>query len=339
MANNTYGYGSAPPQPSFPDWEQDIADDGSGIDTFAGSMAYMHISLASGGNDNTASIYGATQVFTTMPSAIKSFLITNGPIENVTVTGPMYFATITGNSLDNVLLGWHLASGGFSNEDVIDGAGGNDVIFGGVGVDKLFGGSGNDYIYFDPLDDLANVLGGADFDTLIVQAGLNAAGFDLASHQFERARVDFTDTGGQAWSTANQYYQPGWVLEYTDTFYDNGTRQVQVFDTGAPDPWSSYIDYYTAGGQLEARRTINDNGTYSTTYFDLGAQSWNRYTDFNYGPASQLTARQTINDDNSYTNTFFDALHQNAWSQYTDYYNSVGAFIGRTGLWDDGSPF
>ena len=261
--------------------------------------------------------------------------------------------------------------------ETIDGGGSGDVLDGRGGRDIINGGAGDDYVYFDPEDDLANVLGGADFDTLIVKAGTNATGFDLTAHQFEQARVDFTDTGGQPWSTSSQYFLPGWVLNYQDTYYDNGTRQVQVLDTGAPDAWSSYTDYYTAagllearqtvfdngrrenqyfdlppndpwssyidyfntGGQLEARRTFNDNGTYATTYFDLTGQSWSSYTDYNYGPANQLTARQTVFDNGFYDSTYLDPLDANAWSQYTDHFNASGTFLGRTGVWDDGTPF
>ena len=228
---------------------------------------------------------------------------------------------------------------GTSGGDTLRGNGGNDVLNGLGGADRIFADAGDDYVYYDAGDVLAEVLGGSGFDTLIVQAGTSATGFNLAAHEFERGRIDWVDTAGQAWSTVNQYFQPGWTLDYNDTFYDNGTRQVQVFDTGAPDSWSSYIDYYNAGGQLTGRRTINDNGTYSTTFFDLAGQSWKSYTDYNYGPQNQLTARQTINDNNSYSNTFFDALNQNSWSQYTDHFNATGTFIGRTGVWDNGTLF
>lgn len=232
--------------------------------------------------------------------------------------------TITGNGSTNRLYGMR----------------GADVIRGGAGTDSLFGGEGDDYVYFDPTDNLDEVLGQAGFDTLIVQNGVSPQGFDLTAHEFERGRIDFVDTTSQPWSFAHQFLLPGWVVDYNDTHYDNGTRQVQVFDTGPADPWSSYIDYYRLdGGPLEARRTINDNGTFSTTFFDLTGQPWSRYTDYNYGPANELVARQVLFDNGSFTNTYFDALNQNPWQQYTDYYDSAGVFVGRTVVYDDGRLF
>ena len=302
-----------------------FTDEYSDYDGIAGHATF--IGDANGGNDTinaaavtTGSIIRLDGPFVTSVIDGVSVAI-NGTIENA--IGGDGGDTIVGNAGANILHGMR----------------GNDVLNGAGGADRLFAGDGDDYVYYDAGDVLAEVLGGSGFDTLIVQAGTSATGFNLAAHEFERGRIDWVDTAGQAWSTVNQYFQPGWTLDYNDTFYDNGTRQVQVFDTGAPDSWSSYIDYYNAGGQLTGRRTINDNGTYSTTFFDLAGQSWKSYTDYNYGPQNQLTARQTINDNNSYSNTFFDALNQNTWSQYTDHFNAAGTFLGRTGVWDDGTLF
>lgn len=280
-------------------------------------------------------------------------------------------STNFGSGLSQTLYGW-------DGNDSIAGLGGNDTIIGGLGQDSIDGGAGDDLVYYDPLDSLANVFGGADFDTLFAVAGQNPFGFNLAAQGFERGLIYYTDTGGNPWSTSYVYYRPGWVVEYQDTNYDNGTRQVQysdwqsnqswsqytdyynnggllearqtVFDDGTiqnqyfdlppNDPYQSYIDFYNTGGQLVARQTINDDASYQSTFFDLTGNSWSQYTDF-HNTSGQLVARQTINDDNSYSNTYFDPNPPNAnpWAQYTDFFNSSGVFIGRTGINDDGTTF
>lgn len=261
--------------------------------------------------------------------------------------------------------------------DVISGLGGNDTLIGGLGVDELYGDAGNDLIYFDPAD--AAALGGADFDALFALAGQNPFAFDLVANGFEQGILFYNDgPGGAAFLNSFVYYQPGWIVEYQDTNYDDGSRQVlyrdwqsifaysqytdyydssgqlqarqtvfddthienQFFDLPPNDPFASYIDFYNVAGQLAARQTINDDNSYQSTFFDLAANPWSYYTDF-HNAAGQLIARQTINDDNSYSNTFFDPVppNANAFAQYTDFYNPAGVFIGRTGINDDGSTF
>jgi Ca2+-binding RTX toxin-like protein len=260
--------------------------------------------------------------------------------------------------------------------DVLNGGNGADTLDGGAGEDTVNGDAGNDLVYFDPLD---AAQGGADFDTLFATSSQNPFAFDLGANGFEQAIRFFNDgPGGAAFLNSYVYYRPGWIVEYQDTNYDDGTRQVlyrdwqanlaysqytdyydgagqlaarqtvyddgriesQFFDLPPNDPFASYIDFYNAGGQLAARQTINDDGSYQSTFFDLTGNPWSFYTDF-HNAAGQLIARQTINDDNSYSNTFFDPVppNANAYAQYTDFFNAAGVFIGRTGINDDGSTF
>lgn len=280
-------------------------------------------------------------------------------------------STNFGSGLSQTLYGW-------DGNDSIAGVGGNDTVIGGLGQDSIDGGAGNDVVYYDPLDSLANVFGGADIDTLFVTAGQNPFGFNLAAQGFERGLIYYVDTGANPWTNSYQYYQPGWVVEYQDTYYDDGTRQVQYsdwqsanswsqytdyydamgqlvarqtvfddthienqfFDLPPNDPFASYIDFYNIGGQLVARQTINDDSSFQSTFFDLTGNPWSQYTDFN-NTTGQLIARQTINDDSSYSNTYFDPVppNANAWAQYTDFFTAGGVFIARTGVNDDGTTF
>jgi hypothetical protein len=280
-------------------------------------------------------------------------------------------STNFGSGLSQTLYGW-------DGNDSIAGLAGNDTVIGGLGQDSVDGGAGNDVVYFDPLDSLANVVGGADFDTLFAVSGQNPFGFNLTAQGFEQGLIYYVDAGANPWTNSYQYYRPGWVVEYQDTYYDDGTRQVQYsdwqsnqswsqytdyydamgqlvarqtvfddthienqfFDLPPNDPFASYIDFYNTGGQLVARQTINDDASYQSTFFDLSGNSWSQYTDFN-NTTGQLIARQTINDDSSYSNTYFDPVPPNAnsWAQYTDFFTAGGVFIGRTGINDDGTTF
>jgi Ca2+-binding RTX toxin-like protein len=216
--------------------------DGNGIDTIdlSGWSSASILNLTAG---SYSSVNGMT----------KNLAIAyDVDIENA--TGGSGNDTITGNDLANILLG----NGG---NDTINGAGGNDTINGGTGVDILIGGTGNDTIYFDSLDNLTLLDGGAGFDTLI-QLGVLIT-FDFTGHNFERLLNIITDLGSAAWSEQTDYYDLGGLYFECDITYDNGTRSVTEYDVYDSESWSEWTVTYAANGDIISEVFVSDSGSVS----------------------------------------------------------------------------
>ena len=62
---------------------------------------------------------------------------------------------------------------GNAGNDTLNGGAGNDVLDGGAGVDILKGGDGNDTIVYDVNDNMAQLDGGAGYDTLVQYGSLH----------------------------------------------------------------------------------------------------------------------------------------------------------------------
>ena len=213
--------------------------DGAGIDTIdlSGWSSNSVLNLTAGSYSNVA---GMT----------KNLAIAFG-VDIETATGGTGNDTITGNDLANILLG----GGG---NDTLNGAGGNDTINGGIGVDILNGGAGDDTIYFDVLDNLTLLDGGAGFDTLI-QLGVLIT-FDYAGHSFERLLDIITDAASAAWSQQTDYYDFSGLYYEMDITYDNGTRSVTEYDVYNAETWSEWTVTYDANGNVISSEYVPDDG-------------------------------------------------------------------------------
>lgn len=231
--------------------------DGNGIDTIdlSGWSSASTLSLVAG---SYSSVNGMT----------KNLAIAyDVDIENA--TGGAGNDTITGNDLDNVLSGnggsdiIHGADGddtidGGAGNDTLNGGAGDDTLVGGAGIDTLIGGAGDDLIYFNSLDNLSGLDGGAGFDTLL-QIGVYSA-FDLLLHNFERMLVKYTDTAALNWSEQIEYYGTSGELYQLDVAFDDSTSSVTEFDISDLWSWSERTRTYDANGDLVSEVIVPDTG-------------------------------------------------------------------------------
>ena len=170
---------------------------------------------------------------------------------------------------------------GTDGNNILSGGSGDDELNGRAGRDQLFGDEGNDRIYYDPDDDLANVQGGADIDTLIVLGGALPFDFDLLAHGFEIAEHSFGISSGAQRDTYDEYWQRTDRTIYqadgsrSETVFDptNATDTVQVdnnFDTSGA--YVSQTAFYDAGGRWAAQFNIPGANDYIYNYFDAADQ-------------------------------------------------------------------
>ncbi|MFA7382658.1 MAG: putative Ig domain-containing protein [Desulfurivibrionaceae bacterium] len=141
---------------------------GAGDDTYVGSFVEV-IELVDGGNDTILS-YGTLS----LPDNV----------ENVTMLGS-YYATVTGNELDNRLIGnsgRNVLIGGAGN-DTIDGGAENDKLIGGAGADSLQGGEGDDVFLINSVTDFAvgEIIDGGNGINELSYSGTGAATLVLTS--------------------------------------------------------------------------------------------------------------------------------------------------------------
>ncbi|MAS03280.1 MAG: hypothetical protein CL534_01030, partial [Ahrensia sp.] len=217
-----------------------IVDDG-GYDTIdmSGSAKNNRIDLTPGSISDTG---GLTGNLTIGPDTI---------IESV--MGGSGNDTITGNDADNVLFG----NGG---NDTLNGGLGEDFLDGGAGADQIHGGEGDDTIIYDAADNWAAgaVTGGAGYDTLVFEAVLYAV--DLAAYGFEQAALHLIDVASELWSEIYEYYDTGYQLTEQQTFFDDGTSEVIVYDVDNAESWSEWVRTYDSNGQLTGETYTPDMG-------------------------------------------------------------------------------
>lgn len=170
-------------------------------------------------------------------------------IENA--TGGSGNDTITGNDLANKLIG-------NTGADTINGGLGNDILIGGAGADKLNGGDGDDIIYYDSADGMANVNGGAGFDSLLFQGTWQA--INLALYGFEQSLLLLTDSGSQAWTTKTDVYDLSGNLIRSETQNDNGTSSVVEYDVYNQYSWATRTRGYDASGAMTSEVLGPDSG-------------------------------------------------------------------------------
>ncbi len=259
--NTTYGFNSNAGNATY-DFSQNTSPiltiwDGGGIDTIDLSV-WSSASIL----NLTAGSYSDVNGMTKNLAIAYDVDIENG-------TGGSGNDTITGNDLANILIGnggndtligagGNDALFGGTGNDTLNGGAGNDILDGGTGVDILIGGDGDDTIYFDILDNLALLDGGAGFDTLI-QLGVLIT-FDYASHNFERLLNIITDLGTANWDSQTDFYDVSGLYYECDITYDNGIKTVTEYDVYNNQSWSAFTTTYDAAGNVTSQVYVPDAG-------------------------------------------------------------------------------
>jgi hypothetical protein len=244
--------------------------DGGGVDTynFSNYATNLVVDLAPGGKSTLDTNQLAVVNSSTGGKAsgnLFNALQYNGNaaslIENA--IGGTGADSIAGNIAANDL------KGGLGN-DTLSGLDGNDTLDGGAGSDRQLGGNGNDVMVWDASDDLANVLGGADTDTLLVKNAAAPTAFDLVSHEFEAAIVVTDDPGGNWWLQISDYYNAAWQRTNSDARADNGSLVQTTFDVspgGLGVNWQYISDYRNASNVLTNQDgQFDGGGTFAKSY-------------------------------------------------------------------------
>ena len=223
---------------------------------------------------------------------------------------------------DNVIIG-------NSADNIINTFGGNDTIDGADGMDQINGGAGNDRVTYDAADDLANILGGADIDTLVIIGGVAPIDFDLGAHQFELAEHSFGITGGAQRDT----YNTDWQRTDRTIYQNDGSRSETIFDpTNATDTvqidnnfdasgtYVSQTGFYDAGGRWAAQFNIPGPNDYIYNYFDAADRLDYTNGRFDTGPTFLEDTDQGNQFD--WTNKYAVNTASNQADYQYDYYDN-----------------
>lgn len=143
----------------------------------------------------------------TVTNSSKSPVTINSAIEIVDASSRTKAAKITGNALDNIILGGmgndsldgvagdDLLYGDFGN-DVLNGGAGNDSLWGGYGNDKLYGGDGNDVFIYRPLEGNDTIYDYKAGDMLKILKLNGSEGGSFTSSSFNGSNLTLTISGG-----------------------------------------------------------------------------------------------------------------------------------------------
>ena len=236
---------------------------------------------------------------------------------------------------------------GGAGDDILYGGAGNDTLIGGTGNDQLFGEAGNDIIVYDVTDNAANIQGGADTDTLLINNGAAPTSFNLTTHGFEQAQVKTTNNA--AFTSRTDTYDTGWQLTEQYTLNNDGTSQQTLIDVAGVQTWSQVNTYYNAAGQTTLQSVSNDNGTSQANYFDVtsvgnpnGLQTWTTAATY-YNTEGGTTLQSIANDDGTSRATYYDPATTGhptgvqSWVSADTFYNTAGATTLQSVANDNGS--
>ncbi|MCP4073757.1 MAG: hypothetical protein GY742_18830, partial [Hyphomicrobiales bacterium] len=245
--------------------------------------------------------------------------------------------TIIGNEADNVLTG----NGG---NDTLIGGTGNDFLDGGMGADTLDGGEGDDNIVYDASDNPANVTGGTGTDNLIVNGGTVPLSFGLASHGFESATHNRSDSGSEEWDTITDEYDANWNIFNREENRDDGEVWYTKWDNDNTGNWSVCIDKYDLdSNRYEQTGTYDNNNTWQN-YWDIdNVETWSRQFVFNdvadqgnkdsyftnYNALGQKYEQFGQYDNGNSWQKFWDVNESQSWSSYS-VYQDVGDLYNKT---------
>ena len=198
------------------------------------------------------------EAFSSFGGLTYNFSIAKGAvIENA--IGGFGDDTLLGNAADNLLKG-------LDGNDTLDGAEGNDTLLGGDGNDVLLGGAGNDFldggegadqvdggagddvIVYDAADDMANIDGGAGFDTLWFEMVWYSV--DLLANGFEQSALHLLDAANELWDEITEFFNTDEELASRVTTYDDTTYMETLFDTADEFGWSQWDQVFNSNGVL-----------------------------------------------------------------------------------------
>ena len=305
--------------------------------TFSGAGSGAQCIYDAGGTDWIyCPSYAGNQLINLNPGTFSNI---NGDVGNVSIAlnviienalGGSGNDTIIGNSANNWL------QGGAGN-DTITGGTGNDILEGGSGADVLDGGAGDDRITYDVADNAAQVTGGTGTDTLIVNGGVAPTGFNLGGQGFERAEVNATDAGANAWTSITKYYHGSWTLLQQVTINDNGSRLVVDYDYNNSLATSQVESGYDALGRLSSVDQLFDNN--SRTFINLDEASTQSWTQdwFQFDAQGRLSSEDVIYDDGTRTFINLDEGNVHGWSQDWFAYDAQGRLSSEDIRFDNGS--
>jgi Ca2+-binding RTX toxin-like protein len=298
--------------------------DGGGVDTydFANFTGDQSIDLTPGGYSlmstaQRANLGDGQFAHGNLYNALQFQGDSRSLIENA--TGGSGNDTITGNAANNVL----------------SGNAGNDTLDGGAGVDKLLGGAGNDTIFYDAADDLANVLGGADTDTLVFTSGAAPITFDLVAHQFELAEGRITDTGANPWASYVDHYDSAWRKDYEAGIMDDGRTYYEDYDQLGTQTWSRITYFNDALGRSDVESgQLRSGASYSSDLDNGNLYSWTRldYWSDSLGRADTESGQL---DDGRHYNSDIDNGNLYSWTRIDYWSDSQGRPDVETGFLDD----
>jgi Ca2+-binding RTX toxin-like protein len=239
---------------------------------------------------------------------------------------------IYGSNGDNSLIG-------SSRDEGISGGAGSDTLDGGAGVDKLLGGAGNDTIFYDAADDLANVLGGADTDTLVFTSGAAPVSFNLVAHQFELAEGRITDTGANAWASYVDHYDSAWRKDYQTGLMDDGRTYYEDYDQLGNQTWSRITYFNDAQGRSDVESGQLDTGASYNSDLDNGnLYSWTRL-DYWFDSLNRADTESGQLDDGRHYNSDIDNGNLYSWTRIDYWSDSLGRADVETGFLDDGRSY
>jgi len=188
----------------------DVLVGGAGNDTLDGGTGTDN--LVGGAGDDTYVVDAAGDVVEELENEgtdLVQVAMSSGTyelranVENATVTHATGGVGLTGNELDNHLIGNggantlkgnagddHLE--GMAGNDVLEGGDGNDTLDGGAGVDKLTGGAGNDRLITGGGNDTVD--GGEGTDTLVLAGNEADWTLERTSTATQFKRIGSTET-------------------------------------------------------------------------------------------------------------------------------------------------
>jgi hypothetical protein len=226
------------------------------------------------------------------------------------------------------------------DDDLLHGGIGNDILDGGAGSDTLDGGAGDDRIIYDAADVAANVVGGADSDTLVVVGGNLPTGFDLVASAFEQAEWQQTDNTGQSWSTIVGRYNSNWQITSSSTILDSGVDREMLYDYTSPISWQSrQLDYAAPadGWALTYDYLIFDDLSSRDTSYDTDLATAYRSIRNDYDATGLRTYLYFVFEDKTGRDTTLDYTTDIVWQSQRNDYDAMGFKTYNYLVFDDGT--
>ena len=143
----------------------------------------------------------------TVTNSSKSSVTVDSSIEVIDASSRTKAVKITGNALDNTILGGtgkDSLNGGAGNDklygdsgnDTLKGGAGNDELWGGVGNDKLYGGDGKDIFVYRPGEGTDTIYDWAADDMLKILKPNGTEGGAFTSSSFKSNKLTLAINGG-----------------------------------------------------------------------------------------------------------------------------------------------